>query len=649
MIQVLSILTTIVDLLGLAASLHLGLYIVTRSPRRRLSWLAALTLWSLTSFFLHNALAINVPQSSVLPWLRPLVVLMLPLWFHLTLLLLSERARRRLWFYLLLMRLSVSPRRLRSLSPTIRRLGLLLVYGLALMLMAGGGFPPGPPSQAGAGAYLYLSGRTTGPLYLFSIAFLIVLAPLAFLNLWQGRTHTRSRLHRRQFTCLLIATALAGLGALYISFGVWQCLDLPLLPGDTMMGTAVILLGYAVAKHNALVEGRMVERDLSYISLAIGSLTVFYVIVAGVLYLGGHVFSVLTLIMIILVSVSSLTLYDSLRTTLDRLFYRQQFHQLRANLRILAREAGTGQTLPEQLQTLLSALCHTFRIEKGFIALRKDDVFVCGATEKAGPVGGSFSLSTLATTEIVTLPQPGTQGPQGMALMVPLHAGSAQIGALVLGSKETDQPYSEEDLMLLDDLVDQLVIVIQASRLQEESARAINQMVAGFWERGRALQRQVQQMLAEREEEDEPILEGIAERDFVSLVEDALRRLYDFPYLGEHALAQLQIVNWHLAGRKEAFVTHIDRGKALDEVLLRALHKLRPGGAEPKPDRVPPREWHQFIILYDSYVLGKLTRDIMSRLYISEGTFHRTRRRAVRGVAKALQEMERQARQKETF
>ena len=33
----------------------------------------------------------------------------------------------------------------------------------------------------------------------------------------------------------------------------------------------------------------------------------------------------------------------------------------------------------------------------------------------------------------------------------------------------------------------------------------------------------------------------------------------------------------------------------------------------------------------------------MSRLYIGEGTFNRTRRRALRGVAKALAEMEESA------
>lgn len=40
------------------------------------------------------------------------------------------------------------------------------------------------------------------------------------------------------------------------------------------------------------------------------------------------------------------------------------------------------------------------------------------------------------------------------------------------------------------------------------------------------------------------------------------------------------------------------------------------------------------------HVPGELNRDIMSKLYSSAGTFNRTRRRAIRAVVRALQEME---------
>jgi hypothetical protein len=439
---------------------------------------------------------------------------------------------------------------------------------------------------------------------------------------------------------------LTALGGVYLGSGIAFHLPLPSFPGDVAVGVAVILVGYIVARHNAQVEGVVLNRDLLYIGLVVGSFTIFYVTVAQFLYLGGHIFSPLTLILIILVAITSLMLYDGLRTTVDRLFYREQFQQLRANLRALAREAGMGQALPDRLQAILSALCRTLQIQDGFIALRQQDAFVCRAAGRAELQGQAFSPEALSADEIIDLPRLDSDAPDGMVLLVPIYDGDDQIGALVLGPREGGRPYSEDDLLLLEDLADQLAAISQATRRQEENAHVISQMVAEFREREHALQRQMQQLLAEREEEERPLLEGIDEKDLVSLVEDALRRLYDYSYLGEHALAQLQVVDWRLRDRDTEFVTHIDRGKALSEALVQAMNKLRPAGEEPNSQVIPAREWTQFIILHDAYVMGELNRDIMSRLYISEGTFNRTRRRAVRGVAKALQEMEQEAQQR---
>jgi hypothetical protein len=44
------------------------------------------------------------------------------------------------------------------------------------------------------------------------------------------------------------------------------------------------------------------------------------------------------------------------------------------------------------------------------------------------------------------------------------------------------------------------------------------------------------------------------------------------------------------------------------------------------------------VVLHDAYWDRVSNHDIMSKLYISEGTFHRTRRAAVRSVARALLE-----------
>ena len=273
-------------------------------------------------------------------------------------------------------------------------------------------------------------------------------------------------------------------------------------------------------------------------------------------------------------------------------------------------------------------------------------MFVCAASIGAIPVGRMFPLQSLKAEEIEDLPHTGSSGLEGLSLLIPLLDGDDQIGALVVGRKKNGAPYSSADLILLDDLADELVEIIQASQLQEQNAQLISEMVAEFRDREHVLQRQMQQMLAEREDEERSVLEGYDEPGFVALVEDALRRLHDFTYLGEHDLARLGVVEWYLADRDDGFTTHIDRGKALSSILEQAVAKLRPTGKEPDAYAVPPRAWYQYITLHDAYVLGQLNRDIMSKLYISEGTFNRTRRRAIRGVAKALQEMEMEAQER---
>jgi GAF domain-containing protein len=646
-VQFLTWFAILVNLVGLAVTLSLGLYLVTRTPRSRLAWLAALALWATTAFALHVTLIITWPESGVLPLLRPVAIVTLALGFHLTLLLPPGREPAGQDFYLPALNLPPAVEgRLRGLAPAVSRAAMPLAYGLALVLVVGGAFPTSMSPEPVDRAAILLSDRVAPSLYPLSLVYLVVIEAMALIHQWTGRRAARGRRQKRRHDAVLLTVAITTLAGLYLVLGVWLNLPIPSFPGDAAVWLAVVALGYVVADHYARLDGRAIKQDLAYIALIIGALTLFYVVVAEFLYLGGHVFSTLTLVLIIIVAISSLMLYDGLRMTLDRIFYREQFRQLRANLRALAREAGIGQPLPGRLQAILVALCRTRQIQRGLIALRQGQTFVVQASERAGPVGESLPAAGLLAGEIADLPLPGQPGPAGMMLLVPIHAGEEQIGALVLGAREGGGTYRHEDLLLLDDLADQLAALVEAVKLQEENAEAINEMVAQFREREHALQRRVQQMLDRREEEDRSPIEGLSDAEFVAAVEDALRRLYDYSYLGEQPLAGLRVVDWCLEDCEEAFVTHIDRGKALSEVVQQALSKLRPQGEAPGRHDIPPREWHPYVILYDSYVEGEMNRDIMARLYISEGTFNRTRRRAVRSVAKALQEMERGARQR---
>jgi GAF domain-containing protein len=612
----------------MALSVWLGFYIVIRSARSRLSWVAALTLWSLATYFLHNVIAVNLPRSGVLAWLRPVPVLAFPLLLHLTIEILPDKSLWWAW----------------GISPGFGRVVLIIAYAIALVIAVTDVVPGALPPATGIGDAAYLSGRQAGRFYALVPVLLVALEAQAIANLWRGRSHVKDRILKQQFSVLLVASTLAVLVGLYITLGVGLQVDLPTLPGDVTMGVALVMLGYAIARYNAFVQVRTFERDLAYATVAIGLLTLAYYSGALLLYHAGQI-SFFALMLTILFAVSSHALYDGIRFALDHVLYEERFRRLRANLNTLAREVGTGKPLEEQLQAVLRALCRALRIRHGYIALRTEDHFVVKATRGAKMNGEVMPNDALATTEITDLPRPGYDTGMDEALLVPLSAAGSQLGALVLGPKESRHGYEEADLELLDDLADQIASVIHASQLQMQNAQMIDEMVNDFRSRERTLRLQVQELLREREKAARPAPEGINADQLPALVEDGLRQLYDFTYLGQHALAQLSVVDDLVQSWDENLVTHIDRGRALNTLLQQAVRKLRPDGVEPQKHQIPPREWHQYIILHDAYVLDIPNRDIMSRLYISEGTFNRTRRRAIQGVAQALMEMDQAARE----
>ncbi|MBM4465593.1 MAG: GAF domain-containing protein [Chloroflexi bacterium] len=604
-------LTSIVNFLCLALSLWLGFYIVTHSPRSRVSWLAGATLWSLSGSFLNTLTYINVsPEQGALPWWWGWsAAFAAPFWFHLSVSLLPSKLAQK------------------------QRPLVILVYLLTLNFVAMEAYTPWVFAGATMKPAIYNSAQSPGPLFPLFGLFLIVVPALAFYNLRLSWKRAQGPTLQRQLALLLWATALAILGGGYANLSTWLGLDTPTLVNALSLGTGVALLGYGVARYNALIEGRAIGRDFLYTSLAIGSVTGVYLLVALISYVVYDV-PFIAFIFVIILAIVSHSLYDWARTYLDRLFYRQQHRELRANLRDFAREAALGHDLPDQLQVIIQTLCRSLDAGQGFIALREAQGFAMVAAHPTDLQGTGIAVQALATDEITALCPP-LDSPQlaGMVLLVPMHYGGEQIGAVVLGPKTTGSAYTEDDLDLLDDLAQRVASVVHNVRLQEKSVQQIDALVTEFRQRERELRLRMQEML----EAKPPTLEGMSERELVSLVEDALRHLYDYAYLGEHQLAQLRIVQAHLDVKEDSFVTHLDRGRALQDVLTTALEKLKPPGPQPSP---PTREWHQYVILHDSYVLGELNRDIMAKLYVGEGTFNRARRRAIRGVARALEEME---------
>ena len=610
-------LTSIFNFICLVVSLWLGFYIVTRSPRSRVSWLASATLWSLSGTFLNTLINIHTPQGmSSLPWWRGWTVsIAVPFWFHLSVSLLPDTVAKKRY-------------------PLV-----MLVYLLTLNFIAMEIFTPWVFAEMDIKPSIYYSAQRPGLLYPLFGLYLIIIPSMSLHNLWLGWKQANRTPIQRQFAILLQATSLAIFSGIYATLSTWLGLEAPTLISTLSLGAGVALLGYGVARWNALVEGRVIVLDFFYTSLVIGLLTGVYLLAA---WISNLIFNVplIAFVFILILAIASHSLYDWVRTYLDRIFdSHQKYRELRANLRDLARSTTSDRNIQERLQVILQTLCQSLDVSRGFIALQEGKSFIVFADWEVGLIGKSIELDILTRDEI-THPPPSTeiQAFTDLALIVPLHVDGGQIGAVVLGQRTTGAGYTEDDTYLLEDLADTIASVVHIARLQERSVQQIDSLLIEVREREQELQGSMRVVLAAGSEPS--ILGGQSESETISLVEDALRHLHDYTYLGEHSLAQLRIIDSRLDTHEGAFITHIDRGRVLQEVMLTAIDKLKPPYPKPSP---PTREWHQYVILYDCYAEGKLTREVMNELYISEGTFNRSRRRAVRGLTRALSEMESEA------
>lgn len=111
--------------------------------------------------------------------------------------------------------------------------------------------------------------------------------------------------------------------------------------------------------------------------------------------------------------------------------------------------------------------------------------------------------------------------------------------------------------------------------------------------------------------------------DMRVMVESALRRMNDLPALTQHPLLE------GLDAAGEPAGTPLERAVALRSQLEQAIERLRPPGARPTPGTANVGGWLHYLVLREAYLDGRPNKQIMQRYALSEGTFHRARRRAI--------------------
>jgi hypothetical protein len=409
---------------------------------------------------------------------------------------------------------------------------------------------------------------------------------------------------------LAVATLIAGLTGPAMLIGTLFKLPVPTTVISFLLAVTIGIIGYSVARYSALMKGRTIHHDFYYNLIIVALVSAIYMPVCWTLM---RIYKTPPMIFILIpvLAVFTHSLINPAYRLIDRLLLRRETSRMRADLQHLARLAFESDAFGENLRQTLDTLCHSVHAIYGLVMVFENNAtrMIADYHWHVGEITLSpdlFKSDDTTHLSLGQLPNPLAEA----ALLIPLYQESNQFGALVVGHPANGLRYAEEDLERILNPADMIGEAILSHRLTT---------------------RQIAQAAQFTQTEPSPMESLIP----VEIMENALRNLFDYAYLADSPLSELGLVQSHLP---RGPITHLDRGKVVHQLLREGLEKLNPGTAAPRDP--PPREWYPYLILKSAYLDGVSNRDIMMKLYISEGTFNRTRRAAVRSVARALEEME---------
>ncbi len=385
----------------------------------------------------------------------------------------------------------------------------------------------------------------------------------------------------------------------------------PRVVQDFLSFAGIFILGLSVARHQTWTERRTSLQDFPLTTLStlgLASVAAFFAWREGM--------PVERMSLVAGFVVLAVGVYDLTREFLERLRARKE-SEFRKQLRELENENSSERTLRLHLQKGLDLLCETIDAQGGFVAVRRGGNFMVTATSSSVPEGSEFSESLVACEDVS---HPKDVQLSSIAWIAPSFEGQTQVAVVGLEKPRSRTEYSTGSLELLAEVADQIGTIISLGSLQPKQSSQLRELVAESQTNASELKSMSGKML--------DAISDSPDDDFIKIVEDALRHLPDTITLGQSPLAEKMGLQAE---------THIERGKQLQQLLIESIESLKP--AEKRPPEPLPRIWYNHAVLHDAYVEGVQNREIMARLYISEGTFNRTRRNAIRGLARSLAEM----------
>ena len=566
--------TLLIDLLAMATTLWMAFYLFARGFPNAMTMRMVVVLLALSCFFFGAYNNIFVQLPGTAAVRAALLVVGLGGWYSITYRVMSEHNQRKFRWM---------------------EWGIYFLGGTSILMLLQPGTFTGEIGNA-----LRVAHMSDSPSYWIYSLFQFLVSFGILFNLLVG-DHVGLTSRGKYY---LAASIFPVLSVLYGVISLGSELPAPRIVQDALAFIGIFILSLAVARHQIWTERRAAHYDFPLTTLtALGA--AFF---SGALAWSRGM-PLESISAVVGLAIIALGLYDLTREYLERKRMRTESH-LRKQLRQLESENANEDALKAPLQDALELLCKTLDAPGGLVAVRRGDKFVVLASRSSIPVESELPESIVSCEEVS---HPRAEQLSSLAWIAPSFEGQTQVAAVGIKKSVSRLEYSAGNLELLAEVADDLGTIVSLSN-------------AGY---RRSIGIAASQAL-EMDSATGSILHSISihpDGNFIKIVEDAIRHLPDAITLGQSALAEKLSIKGD---------SHIERGKQLQKLLTDSIESLKP--SESRPPEPLPRLWYSYAVLHDAYVECVPNREIMARLYISEGTFNRTRRNAIRGLARLLME-----------
>lgn len=573
--------TSTVDYLGFSIALWLAFYLLARGFPSRVTLRTVVVLLALATFFLSASinLYLRIPGATAIRAI--LLVTGLSTWYDLTHKLLPQQVQDR--------------------TRWLVYLGYILGIPIIVLL-----FGTRNAFIHETSNILYVGRMNLGPVYVV-YGIYQVFTSLGILNNFRlGAKNGVGKQNRYFFISSALAISTVGYGI----FALAITPPMPRVIQDGLVLASIVILGISVARYQTLMERRTTIQDFPISFLAVFSLSAVFAVFAWFWSSSPVAVNLVTALAIL-----THAFYDLVREFLERQRYKNESHFHR-QLRQLKHNDQENLSLQERISTGLTLLCKVLSASGGFVAMRMNDKFVVIASHFSLPIGSEFAVSDVISDEIQ---RPATVLLKNVDWIAPAIENHERVAVIGIGPSKSKNEYSTEDIDMLAEVADRVGSIVHLHNDRNARPPHVTEDAGATRSDGRDLDAESDQLLSALTSSPNP--------EFVKIVEEALRNLADTIKLGESPLTK------QLNFKEE---TQIECGRAVRDQLVRAIEMLKPD--QPRPSEPLPREWYNYVVLYDAYVKDVPNREIMARMYVSEGTFNRSRRNALRGVARYLLE-----------